>query len=107
MIAIFAGETGDWWSFAVARWPELLVTLALLLRRGISGGCSLIGGRLPELLPALARWYRLLLLSPVKFVVGGERKKRREGEEKRGPPWSVASHRKWTENEREEEAGQR
>ncbi|KAG5590201.1 hypothetical protein H5410_040715 [Solanum commersonii] len=54
------------WSFAVARWLELLVTLALLLHRGISGGCSLIEGRLPELLPALAHLAASCCCSPVR-----------------------------------------
>ncbi|KAG5580124.1 hypothetical protein H5410_050751 [Solanum commersonii] len=65
------------WSFAVARWPEFLVTLALLLRRGISGGCSLIGGRLPELLPALARLVASCCCSPVR-AAGCRRRRRRE-----------------------------
>ncbi|KAH0658536.1 hypothetical protein KY289_027284 [Solanum tuberosum] len=101
------------WSFAVARWPELL---ALLLRRGISGGCSLIGGRLSELLPALARLPASCCCSPVR-AVGCRRRRRREkeatgsGGEKRTTPGllvtTAASRRKWTENEREEEAGRR
>ncbi|KAH0633057.1 hypothetical protein KY284_035843 [Solanum tuberosum] len=104
------------WSFAVAFWLELLVTLALLLRRGISGGCSLIGGRLLELLPALAHLAASCCCSPVR-AVGCRRRRRREkeatgrgGEERTTPGLLVtapASRRKWTENEREEEAGRR
>ncbi|KAG5600842.1 hypothetical protein H5410_032212 [Solanum commersonii] len=104
------------WSFAVARWPKLLVTLALLLRCGISGGCSMIGGRLPELLPTLACLPASCCCSPVR-AVGCHRRRRREkkatgrgGEERTTPGLLVtaaASRRKWTENEREEEAGQR
>ncbi|KAH0633031.1 hypothetical protein KY284_035817 [Solanum tuberosum] len=104
------------WSYAVARWPELLVTLALLLRRGISGGCSLIEGHLPELLPALARLAASCCCSPVR-AAGCRRRRRREkeatgrgGEERTTSGLLVtvaASRRKWTENEREEEAGRR
>ncbi|KAH0730531.1 hypothetical protein KY289_001719 [Solanum tuberosum] len=104
------------WIFAVARWPELLVTLAQLLRRGISGGCSLIGGRLPKLLPVLSRLAANCCCSPVR-AAGCHRRRRREkeatgrgGEERTTPGLLVTaagSHRKWTENEREEEAGQR
>ncbi|KAH0696198.1 hypothetical protein KY290_013562 [Solanum tuberosum] len=104
------------WSFAVARWPELLVTLALLLRRGISGGYSLIGGRLPELLLALARLAASCCCLPVRAVVCRRRSRRekeatgRGGEERTTPGLLVtaaASHRKWMENEREEEVGRR
>ncbi|KAH0725420.1 hypothetical protein KY284_001285 [Solanum tuberosum] len=104
------------WSFVVARWPKLLVTLALLLRCGISGGCLLIEGRLPELLPALAHLAASCCCLPVR-AAGCRQRRRREkeatgrgGEERTTPGLLVtaaASHRKWTENEREEEAGWR
>ncbi|KAG5605550.1 hypothetical protein H5410_027042 [Solanum commersonii] len=97
------------WSFAVARWPELLVTLALLLRHGIYSGCSLIEGRLPELLPVLARLAASCCCSPVR-AVGCRRRRRKEkeatgrgGEERTTPGLLVTaatSRRKWTENER-------
>ncbi|KAG5612009.1 hypothetical protein H5410_023290 [Solanum commersonii] len=82
----------------------------------ISGGCSLIGGHLSELLPALARLAASCCCSPVK-AAGCHRWRKREkeatgrgGEERTTLGLLVtaaASRRKWMENEREEEAGRR
>ncbi|KAG5577166.1 hypothetical protein H5410_057300 [Solanum commersonii] len=97
------------WNFAVARWPELHRPL----HRGISRWMLSIGGRRK---PALARLAASCCCSPVR-AAGCCRWRRREkeatrrgGEERTMPGLlvtTVASRRKWTENEREEEAGWR